>query len=267
MEKTATTNSRFTKILIYVLILSGFILSSGKTASAKGDTQLLRIKTYNIATPDLADETVIYFDSNATSGYDPQFDAFKLLNTYEALPNIYTIAGNDKLAINGLPMIGKDEITIPLVIKVNSKGEYEVNFTEILNFPSDVEIFIIDSEKNITQNLKNKSIYTFTLKPTSPDGRFLIKFSRVIAEPEFEIQTEKISFTMYSNNSVLSIDILNSKISNLKSQLCIYNLAGQIVADEKNISAGTYNYTLPKGIYIVKLADNNSVTSRKIYIK
>lgn len=266
MKKTITINANLIIISIFTLIFIGILIFSCNAAFSQSATQLLRIKAYNVNTTDYADEAVIYFDSNATLGYDPMYDAFKLLNTDPNLPNIYTVSENNKLAINCLPMIGKTEIILPLEIKVNTKGDYEVNFSEIKNFASDVEIYLIDNDKNITQNIKNKTVYTFSIKPTAADGRFQIKFTHSISTSILKNKTQKSPFIIWSNSNMLNITLVHSPQTTVHS-LNIYNLAGQCILNDKKLSEGTYKFELEKGIYIVKLSDENKVATQKIYIK
>ena len=49
----------------------------------------------------LADEAVIYFNNEATKGFDDKFDVPKMLNTIPELPNIFTSSDKEHLSING----------------------------------------------------------------------------------------------------------------------------------------------------------------------
>ena len=70
------------------------------------------------------DKTYIHFNENASTGFDNEFDAYKLLGIYEA-PQLYTKTGNTKLSINVLPY-SNEEITIPLNLKVGKETEYKI---------------------------------------------------------------------------------------------------------------------------------------------
>ncbi|HNW91179.1 MAG TPA: hypothetical protein PKN48_16085, partial [Bacteroidales bacterium] len=55
-----------------------------------GNTTLLRLKGYPAANEASGDETVIYFDAQATNMFDDNFDAYKWINNDPAFPNLFT---------------------------------------------------------------------------------------------------------------------------------------------------------------------------------
>jgi hypothetical protein len=240
-----------------------------QTEAAK--TQLLRLKAYNTLTPAKVDQTVIYFDTNATAGYDPKFDAYKLMNTDAELVNLYSYGNGSKLSINGLPMIDSAEVTVPLGLKVNTTGEYHIDVTTIQNFAPNVVISLYDAEKNITQNLLEKSAYTFTYKYGLPDGRFFIKFT-----PQFEATginniTQKLNnanFKVTAENNYLNISF--ERTTNNEQQtanISVFNPEGQLVAS-KDISANSAcRLHLDDGIYIIRIQSGSRAFTRKIAVQ
>ena len=180
VNKSAVYLTKFVSLFVILILTSALTAGNFESKSGKSTTkQMLRLKAFNTAATGLADETVIYFDSNATSGFDSQYDAVKLMNTAPELPNLYTISNNKKFSINGQPMAGNTESIIALGLQISDKGVYEIDATEILNFSTDMQIYLIDMENNITQNLNEISTYTFAYKTGSAEGRFFIKFSPI----------------------------------------------------------------------------------------
>lgn len=79
-------------------------------------TDLLRL---SFAKDTIADETVVYFDNDATSNFDGDFDSYKFTNTQINLST--RLKDGTSLAINGLGN-NQDTISIPLVLSSTLKG-------------------------------------------------------------------------------------------------------------------------------------------------
>lgn len=79
----------------------------------------------------LSDETVIYFNRNASEDFDRDLDALKLLNTNNLVPNFYTISSNEKmLSINAVPSNFNAEILrIPLGFDVENEGWISISLS------------------------------------------------------------------------------------------------------------------------------------------
>ena len=69
----------------------------------------------------MADETVIYFDDNATMNFDNNYDAAKMFNSGNVL-NLYSSLNKALYTINCIPSNFTDELIIPLGYMVPSAG-------------------------------------------------------------------------------------------------------------------------------------------------
>jgi hypothetical protein len=88
----------------------------------------LRIKLSKVSNNDtISDEAVLYISSNATNGFDSQYDAYKFLNTDL---NIYTSYKGYKYSINAINIASSDTIEMPLVVNLKTKSNFVIKFTE-----------------------------------------------------------------------------------------------------------------------------------------
>ncbi len=228
--------------------------------------QMLRLNVYNASSPELSDETVVYFDANAQNVYDPSLDAFKLMNSSELLPSLYTIKANmDKLSINSQSVIGDEEITVPLGINVKKTGDFVINATEITNLSPNTQITLVDNALNIIQNLNESPKYRFNIKTNVTEGRFFLKINPKNSKTGIDTKSDNTLFYTYTSNKVLNVSYNNSL--NKNATLDIYNLLGQNVINTQVITAGNHKYNLNKGCYIVRLVANNKVNTKKITIE
>ena len=251
--------------LILILNLSLPALVFGRNGS-DSTLQMIRLHSFNNNTPSYFDETIIYFDTNGTVGYNPNDDAFKLLNTYKYYPNIYTISEQDMYAVKALPLLNDTAVTMSLGFNASITGTYQINATEIDNFPANTNIYLMDNVENITQNLMTNPSYTFSFNSGTVNNRFSIKFSPVSMTTSI-VKSQQLPVTscqIYADGSKLNV-VYNNLLNEIGG-VYIYNLAGQNMVIPQHIKNGSYQFILNNGVYIVKLISGNNVTTKKIYI-
>ncbi|MDP4268386.1 MAG: fibronectin type III domain-containing protein, partial [Bacteroidota bacterium] len=127
-----------------------------------------------------SDQIVIYFDKNATMGFDHNFDAYKPMNNDISIPNFYCKLSKDiNLSINALPFLTEDK-TIPLGFRAMKSGTFTIKLKEISNFLEGENVILEDTKTGKTQSLKENPVYTFTAKDGDPfDGRFFLHITTV----------------------------------------------------------------------------------------
>lgn len=104
----------------------------------------------------LADnQTVIYFDDESTSGFDPEFDAYKLGNAKGA--SVYTLNNNINYSINCSNFKNNAEVKLGYVSDYAQSLELKVlkfNFNQ-------KNVYLVDSYKDTIINLVNSESYIF----------------------------------------------------------------------------------------------------------
>ena len=122
-----------------------------------------------------SDETFIQLDSNATSNFDWQYDAYKLFGITQS-PQIYSLISDTFASINVLPYTGPNTV-VPLGFRVGAVGNYSIIAHGISSFTYVTSIFLKDAKENTWQNLMADSIYSFTSNPFDDPNRFFIYFN------------------------------------------------------------------------------------------
>jgi hypothetical protein len=121
-----------------------------------------------------SDQTIVIFIPEATPGFDPQFDAYKLPGS-QAAPQLYSIIPGINLAVNALP-----EILINLVVqlgfKVGATNNYSITATEMNSFDPSVTIYLDDTKDGVLIDLKSNPAYSFLATPDDPVQRFKLYF-------------------------------------------------------------------------------------------
>ncbi|MCD4697211.1 MAG: T9SS type A sorting domain-containing protein, partial [Bacteroidales bacterium] len=196
-----------------------------------------------------SDEAVIRFLDDATQGYDSKYDAHKLFVTHEEVPQVYSLE-NNFMAINALP----ETELVPLGFHAGINGEYSINAFDINDIPS---VWLEDTFTGLFTNLTVDS-YSFSYSTTDETSRFVLHFAPLSVGDKFAD-----GINIYSFNNV--VYVVTPEITT--GNIIVYNVLGQEVANAE-ITDVVNNISLVNGgYYIVQVISDNSVTSKKVYIK
>lgn len=194
-------------------------------------TDALKLKIQNSTH---SDETIVRFLSGATDGFDSSYDAWKFFSANPLVPSIYSkIDSSSCLSINALPSLYQDRDII-VFSSVGAIGNYTITSTEIGLFPSNVSIFLEDTEMGINIDIRTCNVYSFNVSDTAiynaNKSRFKLHFSVLMPTATSNFFPMEIA-TYYSNNSI-SVKY-KSEIKFIK----VYDITGKIIVEQKNINS------------------------------
>src|ERR1019366_5502710 len=89
---------------------------------------------------------------------------------------------NVQLAINKLPLPGKQSLTIRLKVKAAADGIYKLNMTQIVNIPQLYEVWLMDNYKNDSLDMRKYKTYAFNLLKADTNSYGSNRFSLVIRQ-------------------------------------------------------------------------------------
>ena len=210
------------------------------------------------------DRTSVQFNSNATPGYDPGYDAYKLLGLTEA-PQLYTMIGDTNVTINSFPFLTAQMI-IPMGFSCGVPGNYTLSADSLDSFASQISITLEDLKLSKTQDLRTDPVYTFTYDTTDNSSRFLLHFN----DPSFGISNEKTGIKpirIYSYEH--SIYIRNTGTEPMNGQLFVFDPLGKQLYTFILIDSplSRYDVNLNTGYYIAKVVTSNNLCSQKVFIR
>jgi len=199
-----------------------------------------------------AKQTIVRFHDQATQGFDLEHDAYYL---HGFAPVFYSVSEGKKYGVNTLPEYNH-QTEIPLVFEKKEGMEYSIEMTEGLDSQ---EVFLEDLKTNTTVNLTEQGSYEFTAAEGDDPQRFHLKFSTVGVEEE-----EAIQYYAYTVDKRLIINNLDEP-----SGVSVYNLNGQLMSRFETDGSKRFEkrLDLPEGIYMVRIQNSESITSKKILIK
>ena len=214
----------------------------------------------------ITDAAVIYFDNQANTGFDPALDALKMSNTDVLVPNIYTLTADPKqLSINGMPLPTDSITKIPLGITTFTDGWVNFSAKDISQLPPSLYIYLVDSEKGITQDLKQTPDYRFYLKAGVVDQRFKLVFSLSdLTKPAV------VTAKMFTISSSLSLVLVKLDLPfNTRGSLMVTNMSGQVILRREVFEQETVevNPGTSSGVFIITVISGNRTASEKILIR
>lgn len=225
----------------------------------KSSVQQLKKLTVKLSNGVNFDEAVIMFENDGNIGKDRN-DAEKLFSLNN-VPQVYTIVDNDlKACVNSMSFTN-DGATVPIGILAPADGNYSMTVRGIESFSSLSGLFLEDLKLNVTQNLLQNPVYNFTAAGIEDAGRFLLHFTGTISISE---KSDNM-INIYANEKSVFI---NSGSGLHNAHVTITNLLGQEILTRK-LNDQTINQIRlnnPQGYYIVKVQDDSSVKTAKVYL-
>jgi hypothetical protein len=215
------------------------------------------------------DETLIWFNDQATNSFDRDFDALKLFSG-SAFDQIYTLNGAQKFGISGIPF-PTDAITIPVVVKVvNAGSNYKIIASQLQGLENYNVTLTDKGNSNFITDLKNTGSYTFSSNAGTFPDRFVITIGTIATGVPDVIIPDKV-FNVFEYNRTLNIEVLNDAWEGKKGTINLYNLTGIKVLQQNNIEwykgdIKKIPLNLPQGIYIVEIKAENQKFVTKISI-
>lgn len=228
------------------------LLNSDRTINGAGNfykTDIPNVIILEASGKGYKDEIFIRFMDEAIIGFDSKWDAYKLISEADFIPQIYTIGGEEKLAINALPRVSN----VNMGFVANGAGEFTIQATETSEFKT---VLLEDKATGIITDMLTNS-YSFNYKAGDDENRFVIHFGDISTE------TESGGFVIYSSQG----NIVVYNINNQQGDVYVYNVVGQLMGSV-SLQDGINNITLDnaQGYYIVNVRTSENVVNKKVYI-
>lgn len=131
-----------------------------------------QIYNLTIASGQQGDRTRVVLNEAANTDYEMTRDAAKFASTEPTVPQIYTIEGNTRYAINERPFA---QGTVQLGVHCGTVGEYTI----ALDGEAPGSVFLDDKELGVSTDLTTEGGYTFTATAGDYNARFALRFTPV----------------------------------------------------------------------------------------
>lgn len=211
------------------------------------------------------DETVVYFNSNASDGFD-SYDSPKMSNNKKEIPEIYTTAGNEQLVINGLNTLNLNK-ELPIGFNTKTSNTFSIKANEIRNFEADIRIILKDKVLDTEKDITNGTSYSFTSDVVNNSNRFCIIFKAASITTEINTNKSDRPTLNIFKNSNNQIAICDSRIVNAEGLITVCNSMGQKLITTHTTGTSTLlAKPFGSGVYLVSLVIDGTKTTRKLII-
>ncbi|MEI6821274.1 MAG: T9SS type A sorting domain-containing protein, partial [Bacteroidota bacterium] len=207
------------------------------------------------------DETFINFNSNATEGFDGQYDVEKLFGADE-VPQFYSLLSDKNLAVNTLPDITSNPV-VQMGFSVTVAGTYSITASELSSFVAGTSIKLEDTKLNTFTDLNAQPVYSFSADANDNVNRFKVHFG---APNGINNNNGNGGINIYSDNNIIYINNLGTE--QIKD-IVVYDLLGQELLRKQasNNTVNTVNMQFATAYYMVKVVTSSNVYTKKIYVK
>ena len=210
------------------------------------------------------DEAVLYSNPNASNAYDG-YDSPKMFNNSASIAEIYSIAGAENLAINGLNTIPYDT-EIALGFNTQTAGIFSIKASQISNFEPGTQVILKDYLNPIspvTADLSDGSSYSFSSDAsTNNTSRFALIFhSPQVATGINPAENTNVWISTNANNEI-GINGITGEIN-----VELYNAVGQKILTKNltkaNVQLGT---SFAPGVYMISVSAGGQKITRKVIV-
>jgi len=222
----------------------------------KNDENMMNRLSLTISNGNVNDETVIYFNQEATADLDYSYDATKLIA--EVSPQAYTVLADEKMAINTFNSIAQTPKVI-MGVNVPEAGDYTITASNIESFDASTPIYLEDVLTGQKINLREMSTYAFSSEEGIAE-RFAVHFAEY--QGIGDNSTQEVN-SIYSSDRNIYVDFTATR-----GEIAIYNILGQEIC-HAIASNGLNKISVPNGntVYIVKVISDNNTVTKKVFVK
>ncbi len=232
----------------------------------KGDIIYPKIKLELVGNT-TSDETIVWFNENATTGYDEKYDGFKLFSSSATVGQLYSILNGQQFVINGIPL-PSGTVTVPLGIIIPQSGVYSLD-KKVLEELDNYNVSLVDKMNgNYIVDIKNVSTYSFSSDAGTFTDRFILKFESILTHAETPSFINK-KFNIYGTQGF--INILPVDDFGEESIVRVYDLTGRVVIQTNNsvFNKGSL-VQIPfgghQGIFIVEINSGSQRYKDKVFV-
>ncbi|GAA3973647.1 T9SS type A sorting domain-containing protein [Hymenobacter antarcticus] len=235
---------------------------------ANNPKPVLRLEARNVATA-TADETVIYFEPAAALGFSPRHDAYKVQLNGNGRPSLWSQAGTESFAVNGLPNLATAPV-VPLGVRVSVDGTHELVLTGLTDAPTGTQVWLEDRVLNRRQNLAASPHYAFSMLASFAGPRFYLNF---VAASPLAVTTGQLAArtALYPNPTTTRATL---ELAGLREQgpvkVEVVNVLGQTVQQlsakpRQGLLTETLDLSaLPTGIYTVRIHTQEGTVMKRL---
>ena len=192
------------------------------------------------------DQTAIIGLADATLGFDPKYDAYKLFSQSREVPQIYTTDDTNQYAINVLPQIDTDT-TIVIKLVAGQEADYTIKLSKD-NLTKNISI-----ENPQTGKITDLKKGDYVFHAQAGEQTLLLHIGSSKSEDNITEQTANTDFKIYPNPTNGITNIVGMEEG--QKEIRVFDISGKTVFSVKTDARATTLYlnNLQPGIYFISV--------------
>ena len=212
------------------------------------------------------DETVIRFSDEATEDFDPQIDAYKLVNK-GTTPSISTKFLTTDYAVNSMPLSTLEKI-IPVKLIAGSTGTHVIS-VDMTGLDETDSIILENRVLGVRQDLTLNPTYSCSLVQGDTTSRFFINYKKQAKTTGVTTPGASSGISIYGQEQTVTV-VFGSDHNSI-ADIAISDVTGNLVykVENEDVSSGRASIVLPQvmsGIYIVKAQTADTATTQQVFL-
>jgi hypothetical protein len=233
--------------------------SGNKLRSTTADTLCFEKIRLEITNGRGKDQAFIGMYPQARDSFE-RFDSHKMFNEVDSIPEIFTFAGKDEVAINGLAPFG-DRKDLKLGFRSRIAGHFTIKALELGNLDANTRVILKDKLLNITQDLTETPTYSFVSDAASTTDRFtltIVKTATALAS-----YTNDIFDVRSSDKGSVEIALQGCTQASVK----VFDMTGKKIHEQSlNNHTAALSKAFDRGMYLVQVTGNGKECTKKVLV-
>ncbi|WP_303311551.1 SBBP repeat-containing protein [Hymenobacter sp. BT730] len=228
------------------------------------------------------DQTVVYFDSQATTTAEAKADAWKIpteaispLLASNSRPIFGSWAGTELLAVNGLPALGTKKVSVPLSLEIPQAMACTIS-ASLSRIPTNMDVLLVDQVSSKTINLGQVPAPSYSFQSTTNNMKQ--RFTLQLAPKKQSLavtSTTAETLRIYPQPAREEMDVLlpEAYAEGEMVRVQLVNIFGRVVLDRRMpaAQAGT-PVRIPvrgqrSGVYTLRISSAQSVQSQRVEVE
>ena len=211
-------------------------------------------------------ESVVYFQSGATAGYDANLDAVALPSGTLRLTTA-TVTNSHTLSINANAELVNQDVLVSLSAYTPSAGTYQLTNTEG-TLPAGYHVYLVDAQGTSSRELTAGAAIPLTLTAGNNAGRFALIFTKAASPLAAKTSAAAVGLTLYPNPATSTVRVSLAATAGPCSAE-VLNALGQVVSRHELPTTGgeiSLDGRAP-GVYSVRLKTAAGTLAQRLIVQ
>ena len=210
------------------------------------------------------DESTIGFRSDAKESFNLAYDSHKLFSIVKTAPSLYTVADKQQFSTKYLPETSS-AFSIPIAFIPGVTSIYHISISGLYTFDHNMKFTLEDTQTGTMIDLSQQTVYDFTATKGDDPNRFVLHINGVTTVPSLHQAND---MQIFSSGNTVYLHATGQKT--LQGKVSVLNMLGQKVYEGMLNGGSRQQIRLSgrqPGIYFVRVEEEGSVVTQKVFLK